>query len=315
MATTPPIVALVAGATRGAGRGIATALGECGAIVYGTGRSSIGHPSPSGRQETIEETADIVTARGGTGIAVRVDHEVPAQVEALVARIEREHGRLDLLVNDIWGGDALTEFGKPFWELNIESGLAMLRQAIHTHLITSRFAVPLMLRGGRGLIVEITDGDSPGYRGNLFYDLVKSSVIRIAMAMARELRKKNVAAVALTPGFLRSEAMLELFGVSEGNWRDGVTQDPNFAASETPLFVGRAVAALAGDTGIMTRTGRVFSSWQLAAEYGFTDADGSQPHWGAHFQKTFGRPYRTFSDDDYRGFASGGFDIAFPEWL
>lgn len=308
------LVALVAGATRGAGRGIAVALGERGAIVYGTGRSSRTRPSGSGRPETIEETAELVTAAGGIGIAVRVDHEVPAEVETLVARIASEQGRLDVLVNDVWGGDALTQFGTPFWELNLDHGIAMLRQAVSTHIITSRLAVPLMLRTEGGLIVEITDGDAPGYRGNLYYDLVKSSVIRLAMAMARELRERRVASVAVTPGFLRSEAMLELFGVTAQNWRDGVATDANFIASESPLYVGRAVASLATDPDVMARTGRVLSSWALARDYGFTDADGTQPHWGEHFASAFGRACPTFSDADYRAFSESGFDIVWPDW-
>src|SRR3979411_3335854 len=220
-------IALVAGATRGAGRGIAIALGEAGATVYCTGRSSRKQtpgrrqrrPTP-GRPETIEETAKLVTAAGGRGIAVRVDHTVPAEVKKLVAGIKRRHKRLDILVNDVWGGDALTEFGKPFWTCNLENGLRMLKQAIHSHIITSHYAVPLMLGRRRAIIFEITDGDAFYYRGNLFYDLVKISVIRLAFAMSRELRKRNITSVALTPGFLRSEAVLEHFGVSEANWKD-----------------------------------------------------------------------------------------------
>src|SRR5580698_2312168 len=217
-------IALVAGATRGAGRGIAIALGEAGATVYCTGRSSRkltrGQRPTPGRPETIEETAELVTTAGGCGIAVRVDHTEAAQVKKLVARIKRQHKGLDILVNDVWGGDALTEFGKTFWTVNLENGLAMLKQAIHSHIITSHYAVPLMLGRGRGIIFEITDGDAFYYRGNIFYDLVKISVIRLAFAMARELRKQDVASVALTPGFLRSERVLEHFGVSEATWKD-----------------------------------------------------------------------------------------------
>src|ERR1700733_1182768 len=217
-------IALVAGATRGAGRGIAIALGEAGATVYCTGRSSRLNSPPQaatpGRPETIEETAELVTIAGGRGIAVRVDHTEPEEVKKLVAGIRRRHKRLDILVNDVWGGDALTEWGKPFWTVNLENGLRMLKQAIHSHIITAHYAVPLMLGRGWGIIFEITDGDAFYYRGNLFYDLVKISVIRLAFAMSRELRKKNITAVALTPGFLRSEAVLEHFAVSETNWRD-----------------------------------------------------------------------------------------------
>ena len=295
-------VALVAGATRGAGRGIAVALGEAGAVVYCSGRSSRERPGPpavpdagappspfdlSRRPETIEETAERVTAAGGLGVPVRADHSDPAQVAAVVERIWHERGRLDILVNDIWGGDALAEWGVPFWELSLDKGLRLLEGAIHTHIITSRLAVPLVLEGARGgLVVEITDGDDLRYRGNLFYDLAKVSVIRLAVAMGQELRERGVAAVAVTPGFLRSEAMLEHFGVTEANWRDGALKDPHFIASETPLFVGRAVAALAADPAVLARTGRAFSSWGLAREYGFPDADGSRPDWGRHFEES-----------------------------
>src|SRR5580704_13817323 len=254
-------IALVAGATRGAGRGIAIALGEAGATVYCTGRSSRKHsPTTAGRPETIEETAELVTAAGGRGIAVRVDHTEPEDVKKLVAGIKRRHKGLDILVNDVWGGDAITEWGKTFWTVNLENGLGMLKQAIHSHIITSYYAVPLMLGRGRGIIFEITDGDAFYYRGNLFYDLVKISVIRLAFAMARELRKRDIASVALTPGFLRSEAVLDHFGVSEANWKDvakkaknkdkntGSQNDaPNdLMVSEAPRDIGRAVGAIAG---------------------------------------------------------------------
>jgi NAD(P)-dependent dehydrogenase (short-subunit alcohol dehydrogenase family) len=287
-------VAVVAGATRGAGRGIAVALGEAGATVYCTGRTTRAAaasrtPDPgqpfdlSRRVETIEETAELVTAGGGMGLAVHVDHTPPDQVQALFERVRAEQGRLDVLVNDIWGGEDLSEWGKPFWEQSLDQGFAMLERAIHTHLITNRFGVPLMVERGRGLIVEITDGDTAAYRGNLFYDLVKSSVIRLAYGMAEELRPHRVTALALTPGFLRSEAMLEYFGVTEANWREAAKKDPHFIASETPIFVGRAVAALAADPDVAKKSGGVFSSWGLAEEYGFTDADGSRPNWGKYF--------------------------------
>lgn len=287
-------IALVAGATRGAGRGIACMLGEAGATVYCTGRSTRanlagrqnGADSPFAlehRPETIEETAEMVTAWGGVGIPVQVDHTDEAQVEVLFEWVKAEQGRLDLLVNDIWGGDALTEWGKPFWELTIEPGLLMQQRGVYTHLITSRYGAPLMVERGQGLIIEITDGDTPGYRSNLFYDLAKSSVIRLAYGMAEELRPHGVTALALTPGFLRSEAMLEYFGVTEANWQEGVKKDPHFIASETPFYVGRAVAALAADPHVSSKAGQVFSSWNLAVEYGFTDVDGRQPHWGNYF--------------------------------
>ena len=270
--TTSPLagaVALVAGATRGAGRGIAIALGEAGATVYCTGRSSRGRPATPGRPETIDETAELVTAAGGRGIAMRVDHTEPADVKKLMAAIKRRHQGMDILVNDVWGGDALTEFGKTFWRANLDNGLQMLKQAIHSHIITAHYAVPLMLKRGRGIIFEITDGDGFYYRGNLFYDLVKISIIRLAFAMSRELRKRNIVSVALTPGFLRSEAMLDHFGVSESNWQDAGKQDPNFLVSESPRFVGRAAVALATDPKVAEKSGRVFSSWALSSEYGF----------------------------------------------
>lgn len=287
-------IALVAGATRGAGRGIACMLGEAGATVYCTGRSTraktatrqngTGAPfSLEGRPETIEETAEMVTARGGVGIPVQVDHTVEAQVKALFERVKAEQGQLDILVNDIWGGDELSEWGTPFWELSIEKGLLMQQRGVHTHIITSRYGAPLMVERGQGLIVEITDGDTYSYRGMLFYDLAKLSVIRLAYAMSEELRPYHVTALALTPGFLRSEAMLEHFGVTEENWREGAKKDPHFIASETPFYVGRAVAALAADPNVSSKSGQLFSSWNLAVEYGFTDVDGRQPHWGNYF--------------------------------
>lgn len=308
-------VALVAGATRGAGRGIARALGEAGATVWCTGRSVRGAPaSGPKRPETIDETAELVTAAGGRGIAVRVDHSQPAEVEALVERIRRESGRLDVAVNDVWGGEELIEFGVPFWKMAPERGWLMLERGVRTHLVTSRYVAPLLVEQGHGLIVEITDGDSFGYRGGLSYDLAKMSVIRIAFGMAWELRRTGVTAVAVTPGWLRSEEMLEHFGVTEANWRDGAAKDPNFLASETPLFVGRAVAALAADPQVAQKSGRVFSSWNLAREYGFTDADGSTPHWGEHFAKAFGRPFRVADEAAYETWRDGPADIAMPDW-
>ncbi|WP_026735363.1 SDR family oxidoreductase [Fischerella sp. PCC 9605] len=286
-------VAVVAGATRGAGRGIACMLGEAGATVYCTGRStramrSHGRKSDSPfdlehRPETIEQTAELVDRYGGVGISVRVDHTVEEQVKVLFAQVTAEQGRLDILVNDVWGGDELTEWGKPFWKLSLSQGWLMQERAVRSHIITSRYAVPLMIERRQGLIVEITDGDNDRYRGNLFYDLAKLSVIRLAYAMAEELRSHNVTALAVTPGFLRSEAMLEHFGVTESNWQDGAKRDPHFIASETPFYIGRAIAALSADSNIMQKSGRVFSSWDLAQEYGFTDIDGRQPNWGKYF--------------------------------
>ncbi len=278
-------IAVVAGATRGAGRGIACMLGELGATVYCTGRSVRGQlASGQQRPETIEETAEMVTSYGGVGIAVQVDHTVEAQVAALFARVQAEQqGRLDILVNDIWGGDELAEWGKPFWEQNIEQGLLMQQRAVHTHIITSHYAAPLMVAQKRGLIVEITDGHTVDYRGNFFYDLAKSTVIRLAFAMSEELRPHHVTALAVTPGFLRSEAMLDLFGVTEANWQEGAKKDPHFIASETPYFVGRAVAALAADPKVARKSSQALSSWDLSVEYGFSDLDGQQPHWGHYF--------------------------------
>jgi NAD(P)-dependent dehydrogenase (short-subunit alcohol dehydrogenase family) len=257
-----------------------------------------------------------VNAAGGTGIAVRCDHTVDADVRALVERIRSDHGRLDILVNDVWGGDALTEFGKTFWQVDVSNGRRMLDQAVWSHILTSHHAAPLMFdRQGKGtaLIVEITDGDFYGYRGNIFYDLVKSSVIRLALIQARELRRQDVAAVAVTPGFLRSEFMLEHFGVTEETWRDGAKKDPNFIASESPLYVGRAVAALAADSDVRQKTGKIFASWTLSRDYGFTDADGTRPDWGEHFAKTYGGAYRTFDDDLYAAFA-GPAEVLFGDW-
>jgi NAD(P)-dependent dehydrogenase (short-subunit alcohol dehydrogenase family) len=273
-------VAVVAGGTRGAGRGIAVALGARGATVYVSGRSSEAGPSDMGRAETIEQTARLVDAAGGRGIAVRCDHMVIGEVDALRDQVERDEGRLDLLVNDIWGGDALVDWGVPFWEQDLENALRAWRNGVETHLITSHRLVPLLVAQGRGLVIEVTDGDSDRYRGSLFYDLAKASAIRLAVAQASELESHGVAAVALSPGFLRSEAMLDYFGVTEATWRDGIAQDPHFAMSETPAYVGRAVAALAADPDVMRWSGRALSSWVLAREYGFRDDDGSQPDWG-----------------------------------
>ena len=275
-------VALVAGATRGAGRGTAVALGEAGATVYCTGRSTRERRSEYDRPETIEETAEMVSAAGGTGIAVAVDHIEADEVEALVQRIDAEHARLDVLVNDIWGGELLFEWNTPVWEHDLEKGLRMLRLAIDTHLITSHFALPLLIRERGGLVVEMTDGtreyNAENYRVSVFYDLAKTAVIRLAFVQSEELAPHGCTAVALTPGWMRSEMMLERYGVTEANWRDGAATNPHFAAiSETPRFVGRAVAALAADPDLHRHNGGSFSSGGLAREYGFTDLDGSQP--------------------------------------
>jgi len=274
-------VALVAGATRGAGRGIAVELGAAGAAVYCTGRSTAGARSDYDRPETIEQTAALVDEAGGEGVAVRVDHLEPAQVRELVARIEADHGRLDVLVNDVWGGEKLFEWDTPLWEHDLDNGLRLLRLALDTHLITSHAALPLLLREPGGLVVEMTDGtadyNGSTYRNSAFYDLAKSAVLRLAFVQAHELGPRGATAVALTPGWLRSEMMLDAFGVTEATWRDALERVPHFGISETPRFVGRAVAALAADPQAARFNGASLSSGGLAQEYGFTDLDGSRP--------------------------------------
>ncbi len=265
-------VALVAGSARGAGRGIACMLGEAGATGYCTARSTRGNLVTRKRPETIDETAEMVTANGGIGIPVRVDHTIPQEVERLFDRVKREQGRLDILVNNI-NGDAMHQW-KHFWNIPLDAGLQILKAAIYSHLVNAYYAVPLMKKG---LIVEITDGDGFYYRGNLYYDLTKINAIRLAMIFATELRKKNIASVSITPGFLRSEAVLETLKVTEANWRDAIKRRPEFAESETPYFVGRAIAALAADPKVMKKSGRVFNSFELAQEYGFVDIDGRLP--------------------------------------
>ena len=273
-------VALVAGATRGSGRGIAVQLGAAGATVYVTGRTSRSQRSEMNRPETIEETAALVDAAGGRGIAVRVDHLVPAEVRALVARIEAEQGTLHILVNDIWGATKM-EWGKSAWESDLNYGLHTLRLGVDTHVITSHFAIPLLIETPGGLVVEVNDGtteyNATHYRVSFFYDLVKASVNRMAFALGHELERHGATAVSLTPGWLRSEMMLEAYGVTESNWRDAVKRQPHFEISESPAFVGRAIAALAQDPKVSRWNGQSLSSGQLARIYGFTDLDGSQP--------------------------------------
>jgi NAD(P)-dependent dehydrogenase (short-subunit alcohol dehydrogenase family) len=273
-------VALVAGATRGAGRGIAVQLGACGATVYCTGRTTRSQKSEMNRPETIEETAALVDEAGGRGIAVQVDHLEATQVRALVERIAREQGRLDLLVNDIFGATRI-EWNKSVWESDLEYGLHQLRLAVDTHAITSHFAIPLLLKTRGGLVVEVNDGtaeyNGATYRNSFFYDLAKAAVLRMGFALGHELQPHEATAVSLTPGWLRSEAMLDAFGVTEWTWRDALKFQPHFAISETPAFVGRAVAALAQDPNVSRWNGRSLSSGQLAQIYGFTDLDGSQP--------------------------------------
>ncbi|MDD7920084.1 SDR family oxidoreductase [Actinomycetospora callitridis] len=274
-------VALVAGATRGAGRGIAVELGAAGATVYVTGRSTRAQRSEYDRPETIEDTADLVAAAGGRGVAVPTDHLDPGAVAALVARIEREQGRLDVLVNDIWGGELMVEWDVPVWEHDLANGLRTLRLAIDTHLVTAHRAMGLLARRPGGLVVEVTDGTADHndrhYRLNVYYDLAKIAPIRLARSWAHELAAHGGTAVAVTPGSMRSEIMLEHFGVSEETWRDALAREPHFAISETPRFVGRGVAALAADPGRARWNAMSTSSGELAAFYGFTDLDGSRP--------------------------------------
>ncbi|MBV9788862.1 MAG: SDR family oxidoreductase [Chloroflexi bacterium] len=274
-------IALVAGATRGAGRGIAVELGAAGATVYVTGRSTRTQRSEYDRPETIEETAELVTQAGGQGIAIPTDHLDHGQVQRLVERIDREQGRLDVLVNDIWGGEQLFEWNATVWEHSLERGLRLLRLAVDTHLITNHFALPLLLKQRGGLVIEMTDGtaeyNATHYRVSHFYDLAKTSVLRMAWGLAQELGPRGATAVALTPGWLRSEMMLELFGVTEANWQDATAHQPHFVISESPRYVGRAVAALAADPDRVRWNGQSLSSGQLAQVYGFTDLDGSRP--------------------------------------
>jgi NAD(P)-dependent dehydrogenase (short-subunit alcohol dehydrogenase family) len=274
-------VAVVAGATRGAGRGIARALGEAGATVYCTGRSVRGQPSSYGRSETIDETVELVVAAGGTAIPRRVDHTVEAEVEELFAAIDAEHGRVDVLVNSIAGEDPLMGQWASFWDCDFKNGDVILRQALVSHMITAKHAARSMIRDKRGLIVEVTENDLISAGGNPLAQAVKAGLKILALNMAAELAPHGVAAVSITPGFLRSEKMLEHFGVDEANWREGGKRDRNFLESESPLYVGRGVAALAADPAIMKRTGQLFSSWGLSREYGFKDYDGRRPDWGA----------------------------------
>jgi NAD(P)-dependent dehydrogenase (short-subunit alcohol dehydrogenase family) len=323
-------VALVAGATRGLGRGVALALGEAGATVYCSGRSTranrvprsgTGKDSPfdhERRPETIEETAEMVTARGGIGVAAVTDHTDTKKVQGLIERLGAEQGKLHILVNDV---AELTpaDFGKTFWQLDLERGFANFHNFARAHIVTSHFAAPLLIATAKdgpfpGLIVGMGDGDSYTYRGHLFYDLVKTTVIRLAFAMARELRRNNVATVALTPGFLRSEAMLEHFGVTEANWQEAAKKEPDYGHSETPLFAGRAIAALAADAKLMKKSGRVFSSWNLSEEYGFCDGDGRCPHWGRHATAKYGDCMKTCGDAFYEHWTGGPIDVIYGNW-
>ncbi|MFJ9853131.1 SDR family oxidoreductase [Streptomyces sp. NPDC101150] len=294
-------VVLAAGATRGAGRAMAVELGRAGALVYVTGRTTRERVSEVGRPtETIEQTAELVTAAGGTGIAVPTDHLEPAQVKALVERIDREQGRLDVLVNGLWGGDHLLEFDTKLWDLDLAGGLRMFRLGVDSHIITGHFALPLLIRRPGGLVVEITDGTAAfnrTYRGNLCFDLAKNAPHRIAFGLAAELEEYGGTAVSLTPGFLRSEAMLEHFGVTEENWRDAVAKEPHFAIAESPALIARAVRALAADPDKGRWSGQSLSSGQLAKEYDFTDTDGSRPDCFRYFEEVvFGGKAETAAD-------------------
>jgi NAD(P)-dependent dehydrogenase (short-subunit alcohol dehydrogenase family) len=296
-------VALVTGGTRGAGRGMAVELGAAGATVYVTGRTTRHERSPLNRRETIEDTARLVSEAGGTGIAVRCDHMVPGDVAALARRIEEEqNGRLDILVDDTWGADQWIEW-KPLWEHDLENGLRALRNGLETHLITLHTILPLLVRRRRGLVVEVTDGDdmfNDRYRGTMFYDIVKVAITRLGKMLKDELDPHEITSVALTPGFLRSEEVLDHFGVTEENWRDGIAKDKWFAISETPRYVGRAVAALAADPDHRRWSGQALSSGVLAEHYGFTDLDGSRPQASRFFADAYFGDKKDADVADYR---------------
>jgi NAD(P)-dependent dehydrogenase (short-subunit alcohol dehydrogenase family) len=273
-------VAVVAGATRGAGRGIARALGEAGAMVYCTGRSMRGRPSPYNRPETIEETAESINAAGGHAVALRVDHTAEAEVAALFERVEHEQGRLDILVNSIAGEDPMMNWWVPFWEVNLTNAEALLRQALVSRVTTAKHAARLMTRRQRGFIAEVTENDLLLSSGDALSQFLRFSHKSLAAIYGAEMRKQGIVAVAITPGFMRSERVLEHFGVTEENWREAGKKDRNFLESESPLFVGRAIVALATDPAIAERSGQLFSSWEVARDYGLTDVDGRRPDWG-----------------------------------
>jgi NAD(P)-dependent dehydrogenase (short-subunit alcohol dehydrogenase family) len=296
-------IALVTGGTRGAGRGMAVELGAAGATVYVTGRTTRESPSPLNRSETIEDTARLVTEAGGQGIAVRCDHMVPAEVAALVRRIEHEQdGRLDVLVDDTWGADQWIEW-KPLWEHDLDKGLRALRNGLETHLITLHTVLPLLVRRGAGLVVEVTDGDdqfNDRYRGSMFFDMIKVAITRLGRMLKDELAPHGITALSLTPGFLRSEEMLDHFGVTEENWRDAIATDRWFAISETPRYIGRAVAALAADPEVSRWSGTAQSSGSLARHYGFTDLDGSRPDASRYFADAYFGDKKDADVADYR---------------
>ena len=283
-------VAVVVGATRGAGRGIAIELANAGATVYCTGRSVRGNLAYKNRPETIEETAELIEANGGVAHWCRVDYQVEDEVSAFFDRLREEQGRLDILVNDIGGDMGLVEWRAPYWEQTLGRGFKLLDRGVFTHVRASRYGTPLMLENNRGLIVEVTDGDmetNAGYRGTMFYDIAKFLPMRIAMGMAHELRETGITALAITPGFLRSEEVLHHLGVTEESWRDGIAKDKSFAVSETCFYIGRAIVALAADPNVREKAGQALATWNLAKEYGFTDIDGSQPDWGTYWRENF----------------------------
>src|SRR5688572_7966046 len=275
-------VALVAGATRGAGRGIARALGEAGATVYCTGRSVKGKPSPYGRPETIDETAAMIEAAGGTAKAFRVDHTNEEDVKALFRRIMRAHKRIDIVVDSVAGEDPLMKVYGFLWQAEPKGADAIFRQGLTSRIITAKHAALAMMPARRGLVVEVTENDMMGGGGNPMAQTVKLAQKVLPLVWAAELAPYRIAVMAVTPGFLRSESMLEHFHVTEDNWRDAGKQDPNFLESESPLFVGRAIAALAADPKVLDRTGMLFSSWELARDYELFDYDGRRPDWGRH---------------------------------
>jgi NAD(P)-dependent dehydrogenase (short-subunit alcohol dehydrogenase family) len=296
-------IALVAGATRGAGRGMARALGEAGALVYCTGRSAAGYPKGLDRPETLDETVALIEQAGGRAIGVRVDHSREAEVAALADRVRAEAGRLDVLVNSIWGADALTQWGRPFWEVDLANLSPYLDQTLVSHIVTNRHLAPLMVEADRGLIVEVIDGHFAGYRGAILYDLVKAGLARLAYGMAMELARTGVTALSLSPGFLRSESVLDHFGVCEETWRDAIAKDPYFEESESPLLVGRAVVALAADPDVRRKAGLIHFASDLARAYGFTDIDGRVPDFPAMFDARMRALAQAPLDDEGRSYA------------
>ncbi|GAA4425342.1 SDR family NAD(P)-dependent oxidoreductase [Actinokineospora soli] len=295
-------VAVVTGATRGCGRGIAVELGAEGATVYATGRTTRESASPMGRKETIEETAELVDAAGGRGIPVRCDFTSVADVRALRDRVAADHGRVDVLVDDVWGGDPFVEFDKPFWETDLDKALSVVHNGLDTHLIALHTLLPLVVEA-RGLLIEVTDGDTDTYDypgvGAPYY-LVKSGIRALARQFGRDLEPHGVVALGVTPGFLRSEMMLETFGVTEDNWREA--PEPDYVMSETPRYLGRAVAHLAADPDVARFRGKTVASWTLMREYGFTDVDGSKPDWGRWFDDVVkpGKDRSTVDAEAYR---------------